>query len=203
MLQLSPRCVSFSTGLPLAIELAAARIKLFTPEQLQLRLDNQLRILTSGPGDAPQRHQTMRATIDWSFQLLTPVERAVFRNLAVFSGGATFDAIAQVAAPDHDATEPLTALVNHSLVRQREDEHGDVRFDVLRVIREYTLGLGREPGESGSPLPPRGGATTSRSLRQRLASTARFETSAKTWDWRSTGCSTQVHPVIVKRPNSG
>ena len=128
-------------GLPLAIELAAARIKLFTPEQLQLRLDNQLRILTSGPGDAPQRHQTMRATIDWSFQLLTPVERAVFRNLAVFSGGATFDAIAKVAAPDHEATEPLTALVNHSLVRQREDEHGDVRFDVLRVIREYTLGL--------------------------------------------------------------
>jgi predicted ATPase/class 3 adenylate cyclase len=127
-------------GLPLAIELAAARIKLFTPEQLQLRLDNQLRVLTSGPGDAPERHQTMRATIEWSFQLLTPSERAVFRNLAVFSGGATFDAIAQVVAPDDDATEALTALVNHNLVRQREDEYGDVRFDVLHVIREYIVG---------------------------------------------------------------
>jgi predicted ATPase/class 3 adenylate cyclase len=127
-------------GLPLAIELAAARIKLFTPEQLRLRLDRQLRVLTSGPGDTPERHQTMRATIDWSFQLLTPAEQAFFRDFAVFGGGATFDAIAHVAATD-DATEPLTALVNHSLVRQREDEHGEVRFDVLHVIREYALDL--------------------------------------------------------------
>jgi predicted ATPase/class 3 adenylate cyclase len=128
-------------GLPLAIELAAARIKLFSAEQLRLRLDQRLRVLTGGPGDAPERHQTMRATIDWSFRLLTPAEQVFFRNLAVFSGGATLDAIARVIAPEDEAAETLTALVDHSLVRQSADQHGEVRFDILHIIREYARDL--------------------------------------------------------------
>ena len=128
-------------GLPLAIELAAARIKLFTAEQLRLRLDQGLRVLTGGPGDAPERHQTMRATIEWSVRLLTPAEQAFFRDLAVFSGGATLDAIARVVAPDDEAVETLTALVDHSLVRQLADEHGEVRFDILHIIGEYARDL--------------------------------------------------------------
>ncbi len=128
-------------GLPLAIELAAARIKLFTPEQLRLRLHTRLRELAGGAADAPDRHRAMHATIDWSFQLLTPVEQVFFRNLAVFRGGATLDAIAQVVAANDDAIEPLTALVNHNLVRQTDDERGEMRFDLLHVIREYALDL--------------------------------------------------------------
>jgi predicted ATPase/class 3 adenylate cyclase len=126
-------------GLPLAIELAAARIKLFTPEQLRLRLRTRLRELAGGAADAPDRHRAMHATIDWSFQLLNPPEQVFFRDMAVFRGGATFDAIAQVVADDHDASEPLTALVNHNLVRRTEDERGEVRFDLLHVIRQYAL----------------------------------------------------------------
>jgi predicted ATPase len=127
-------------GLPLAIELAAARIRLFTPEQLRIRLGTRLGELAGGAGDAPDRQRTMHATIDWSFQLLTAEERVFFRDLAVFSGGATFDAIAQVVAVD-DAADPLSALVDHNLVRQRQDEGGNVRFDVLHVIREYAVEL--------------------------------------------------------------
>ena len=127
-------------GLPLAIELAAARIRLFTPEQLRLRLGTRLGELAGGAGDAPDRHRTMQATIDWSFQLLTAEEQVFFRDLAVFGGGATFDAIADVVAVD-DAADALSALVNHNLVRQQEDERGDVRFDVLHVIREYAVDL--------------------------------------------------------------
>ena len=126
-------------GLPLAIELAAARIKLFTPEQLRLRLHTRLRELAGGAADAPDRHRAMHATIDWSFQLLTTTEQMFFRDLAVFRGGATLDAIAQVVAADDDAIEPLTALVNHNLVRQTDDERGEMRFDLLHVIREYAL----------------------------------------------------------------
>ena len=126
-------------GLPLAIELAAARIKLFTPEQLRVRLHTRLRELTGGAADAPDRHRAMHATIDWSFQLLNPVEQAFFRDLAVFRGGATLDAIAQVVAADDDAIGPLTALVNHNLVRQTEDGRGEVRFELLHVIRQYAL----------------------------------------------------------------
>ena len=128
-------------GLPLAIELAAARIKLFTAEQLRLRLDRGLRVLSGGPGDAPERHQTMRATIEWSVRLLTPQELALFRDFAVFRGGATVDAIARVAAPDDEATVTLAALLDHSLVRQIADEHGEVRVDMLHIIGEYARDL--------------------------------------------------------------
>jgi predicted ATPase/class 3 adenylate cyclase len=128
-------------GLPLAIELAAARIKLLTPQNMLARLDDRLNLLTGGPRDAPLRHRALRTTIDWSYDLLNEDKRNLFRDLAVFEGGATLDAIQSVICGDMDALDPLTALINHSLVQQREEADGDVRFGMLQTIREYALEL--------------------------------------------------------------
>jgi predicted ATPase/class 3 adenylate cyclase len=137
-------------GLPLAIELAAARIKLLTPQNILKRLDDRLNLLTGGPRDAPVRHRALRTTIDWSYDLLTEDERNLFRDLAVFEGDATLDAIQSVICGEMDALDPLTALVNHSLVRQREDSEGDVRFHMLQTIREYALELlTKHPDQTG------------------------------------------------------
>ncbi|MGH2789476.1 MAG: adenylate/guanylate cyclase domain-containing protein, partial [Actinomycetota bacterium] len=135
-------------GLPLAIELAAARIKLMPPEGLLGRLDNRLKLLTGGSGDAPARHRALRATIDWSYDLLSANERELFRDLSVFSGGATLEATERVVENDADVLDGLAALVDHSLVRQR-DEDG-VRFSMLQTIRDYALELLEEhEGEAG------------------------------------------------------
>jgi predicted ATPase/class 3 adenylate cyclase len=133
-------------GLPLAIELAAARIKLLPPEALLARLSSQLSVLTGGARDLEERQQTMRATIAWSEGLLTPVERTLLQRLAVFVGGATLDAVEAVcvapegAAPlPGDVLDGLGVLLDHSLVRQREEPGGVPRFYMLHVIREYAL----------------------------------------------------------------
>jgi tetratricopeptide (TPR) repeat protein len=130
-------------GLPLAIELAASRIKLFAPQALVRRLDDRLGLLSGGASDSPIRHRALRTTIDWSYDLLSPAERHFFCDLNVFSGGATYDAIeAVVPTPDSDAgdvLEMLTSLVNHSLVRQREDDETEARFHMLQVLRDYAL----------------------------------------------------------------
>jgi predicted ATPase len=128
-------------GLPLAIELAAARSKLLTPHAILKRLDDRLKLLTGGPQDAPLRQRALRTTIDWSYDLLTEDERNLFRDFAVFEGGATFEAIQSVICPDADALDPLTGLVNHSLVRQREGDDGEIRFRMLQTIRQYALEL--------------------------------------------------------------
>lgn len=127
-------------GLPLAIELAAARTKLFTPQALVRRLDDRLGLLSGGAADSPERHQTLRTAIDWSFDLLSPAEREFFCELGVFTGAATLDAVeAVVPTTDGGALDLLSSLVNHSLVRQREDEKGEPRFQLLQVLREYGL----------------------------------------------------------------
>ncbi len=135
-------------GLPLAIELAAARVKLLPPEALLARLVHSLTLLTGGARDLEERQQTMRAAIAWSEDLLTPEERSLFRRLAVFAGGATLEAVEAVClAPtgaeplDLDALEGLGALVDQSLVQQRaeEGEDGEPRFGMLQVIHEYAL----------------------------------------------------------------
>jgi predicted ATPase/class 3 adenylate cyclase len=126
-------------GLPLALELAAARVKLMSPESLLGRLDNRLKLLTGGSRDAPARHRALRTTIDWSYDLLSPSERALFRDLSVFSDGASLEAAEYVVGDEANVLDGLAALVDHSLVRQRDDEV--VRFSMLQTIRDYALEL--------------------------------------------------------------
>jgi predicted ATPase/DNA-binding XRE family transcriptional regulator len=134
-------------GLPLAIELAAARIKLLPPQQLLQRIERRLPLLTGGAQDLLERQQTMRATLAWSEDLLQPAERVLFHRLAVFvtMGGCTLEAAEAVcAAPEGaeplatDVLDGLGRLVDQSLVQQRE-EAGEARFGLLQVVREYAL----------------------------------------------------------------
>ena len=130
-------------GLPLALELAAARVKLLAPQAILSRLENRLQLLTGGARDLPSRHQTLRGTIDWSYELLDPSAQLLLARLAVFVG-FTLDAAEAVCATE-DGLEPvaivdaLSSLVDENLVRQRESPDGDVRFDLLETIREYAL----------------------------------------------------------------
>jgi predicted ATPase len=123
--------------LPLAIELAAARIRVLTPRALVLRLSERLSVLTGGPHDLPARQQTLRETIDWSVDRLAERERLVLARLAVFRGGATLAAAEAVCGADLDT---LAALVDNSLVR-RAETGGEPRFELLETIREYALEL--------------------------------------------------------------
>jgi predicted ATPase/class 3 adenylate cyclase len=128
-------------ALPLAIELAAARVKILPPEALLARMERRLALLTGGRGDRPSRHQTLRATIAWSHDLLSPEEQTLFARQAVFAAGFTFDTAEDVCNPDGsiDLLTSLEALVDHSLLRQAEDESGEPRFSMLVTIREYAM----------------------------------------------------------------
>ncbi len=130
-------------GLPLAIELATARINLFSPEALRDRLGSRLKLLRSGARDLPVRQQTLRATIEWSYQLLEPGEQRLFELFSVFSG-ASFEAaeavaggLEQLAGTDVDPLEGLSSLLDKSLIRQAEAEEGEPRLVMLETIREY------------------------------------------------------------------
>ena len=116
-------------NLPLAIELAAARVKVLSPAALLQRLEQRLPVLTSGGRDAPERQRTLRATIEWSHDLLTEEEQTLFRRLGVFAGGCTLESAEQVADADLDT---LASLVDKSLLRQTHD-----RFWMLETIRDY------------------------------------------------------------------
>ena len=128
-------------GLPLAIELAAARIRMLSPQAMLTRLEQRLPMLTGGARDAPARQQTLRNAIAWSYDLLGQEEQALFRRLAVFAGGASFEAVEAIANPDGglDVFSGLERLVEHSLVRQAEGTEGEPRFTMLETIREYGL----------------------------------------------------------------
>jgi predicted ATPase/transcriptional regulator with XRE-family HTH domain len=130
-------------GLPLAIELAAARLKLFAPEALLARLSSRLALLSGGPRDLPARQHTLRNTIDWSYRLLTPEEQALFARLGVFVGGCTLEAVESVcnAADDLpiEMLDGLQTLVDHSLLRQEVRSAGTPRFIMLETIREYAV----------------------------------------------------------------
>jgi predicted ATPase len=126
--------------LPLAIELAAARVKLLSLPALLERLDDRLKLLTGGARDLDERQRTLRATIDWSYRLLSEDEQVLFRRLSVFAGGWTLEAAEGVAAPEGelDVLEGLASLVDKSLVRQEEAE-AEPRFSMLETIREYAV----------------------------------------------------------------
>jgi predicted ATPase/class 3 adenylate cyclase len=131
-------------GLPLAIELAAARVRLLPPVDMLARLERTLPLLTGGARDAPSRQRTLRATIDWSYDLLTDAERRLFRSLAVFAGGCDLEAMETVCAGD---LEVLESLVQKSLVLQRRGVGGSARFLMLATIREYADELLAAAGE--------------------------------------------------------
>jgi len=122
-------------GLPLALELAAARLRLLSPDALLERLDHALDVLTAGPRDIPERQQTLRATIDWSHSLLTQPEQRLFRRMAVFAGGCTFaDVEAVCADPGETILDELESLVDKALVQA--DGQAD-RLRMLQTIGEY------------------------------------------------------------------
>jgi predicted ATPase len=127
-------------GLPLALELAAARVKLLSPSAMLERLDHRLKLLGGGPRDLPTRQQTMRGAVQWSYDLLDAPEKALLRRLAVFAGGATLEAAEAVCGSgESEALVGLASLVDKSLLRQREQAEGEARFLMLEVVREFAL----------------------------------------------------------------
>ena len=125
-------------GLPLAIELAAARLRVLTPMALAARLHRSLPLLKGGPADAPQRQQTLRNAIHWSFELLDATTQSLFCRLGVFAGGWSMGA-AEALAGSEAALDGIETLVDHSLVQRVDDVQGEPRFAMLETIREYAL----------------------------------------------------------------
>ena len=138
-------------GLPLALELAAARVRLFSVAQIVARLDDRFRLLTAGPRTALPRQQTLRATVDWSYALLAEPAQTLLRRLSVFAGGWTFEAAEAVAAGDgiqaYAVLDLLAQLVDESLVIA-EEQRDSVRYRLLETIREYAAERLREAGEA-------------------------------------------------------
>ncbi|HYP42347.1 MAG TPA: tetratricopeptide repeat protein [Chloroflexia bacterium] len=128
-------------GLPLAIELAAARSKVLSPSSILARLGSRIRLLTNGGSDLPPRQQTLRGAIDWSHDLLSDKEKVLFRRMSVFSGGCTVDAIESVCLfpgePNWDPFESLASLLNQSLVYRESANAAEDRYSMLWTIREY------------------------------------------------------------------
>ena len=128
-------------GLPLAVELAAARIRILSPAELLARLDSRLAELRGGARDVPERQRTLRGTIDWSHGLLEPAEQRLFARLAVFAGGWTRDAAEAICAGELgvEVLDGLESLVDKSLVSRMTSDHDEIRFTMLETIREYAL----------------------------------------------------------------
>jgi predicted ATPase len=134
-------------ALPLAIELAAARVRVLSPQAMVARLHKSLSLLSGGKRDSPERHQTLRATLDWSLDLLRPEERVFFRRLGIFAGNFSEDAAAAVVAnAGIDALDGLTSLVEKSLL-VRSEVRGEARFYMLETVREFARERVAEAGE--------------------------------------------------------
>ncbi|MCD9188877.1 MAG: winged helix-turn-helix domain-containing protein [Pyrinomonadaceae bacterium] len=127
-------------GLPLALELAAARIRLLKPSAILKRLENRLQLLTSGSKDLPARQQTLRDTIEWSYELLTEQEKNIFRQVSVFAGGFYAETVEAVCENPQNGTEildGLESLLTNNLLVQTEDMDGETRLSMLETIREF------------------------------------------------------------------
>jgi len=137
-------------GLPLAIELAAARVKLFSPQALLNEIESRFTILGDGPRGLSERQRTLRGAIDWSYELLDEVEKKLFARLSVFQGGRTIEAVEAVCAHDLqiDVLDGLASLLNKNLLRQEHGLEGEPRFTMLETIHEYALERLREGGEA-------------------------------------------------------
>jgi predicted ATPase/class 3 adenylate cyclase len=137
-------------GLPLAIELAAVRIKLLSPQAMLERLEQRLPLLTGGARDLPARQQTLRATIEWSYRLLGSSEQRLFARLAVFAGGCTLEAAEAVCdlEGDGDMLAELDSLLDKNLLRRSDGDQDEPRVGMLETIREYALELLNSSGEA-------------------------------------------------------
>jgi predicted ATPase/class 3 adenylate cyclase len=147
-------------GLPLALELAAARVKLLTPQAMSARLGQRLRLLTGGARDLPARQRTLRDTLAWSYDLLNAAEQWLFRRLAVFVGTWTLEAVEAIAREEGsplgptggdgsiDVLDGIASLVDKSLVRRVSGPDGDVRFTMLETVRELAVELLEASGEA-------------------------------------------------------
>lgn len=138
-------------GLPLAIELAAARTKVLSPGAILDRLQSRLGLLTGGAVDLPERQQTLRKTIDWSHDLLNEAERKLFRRLSVFVGGCTLEAAEAVCNTNHDLGidlfQGLSSLVDQNLIQRADRTDAEPRFAMLETVREYALERIADSGE--------------------------------------------------------
>ncbi len=141
-------------GLPLAIELAAARIKLLSPSAMLARLESRLNLLTGGALDLPTRQQTLRGTVDWSYGLLNSAEQTLFRRLSVFSGGCSLEAAEAVCDTrgdlSLDALDGMASMVDKSLAQHVEQSEAETRFFMLSTIREYALERLKESADESS-----------------------------------------------------
>jgi predicted ATPase len=136
-------------GLPLAIELAAARMRIFSPAALLGRLGQRFEVLTAGPRDGPMRQQTLRATLDWSYTLLSETERTLFARLSIFAGGCTLEAAAAVCGVgERDVVERIAALIEQSLLYSNGE--AEPRFSMLETIREYARERLEASGEAAT-----------------------------------------------------
>lgn len=139
-------------GLPLAIEIAAARTNLFSPQEIAARLSSRLSLLTSGARDLPARQQTLRKAMDWSYNLLSPAEQLLLARLAVFVGGCTLAAIDAVCNPRGDlgidTAEGVASLLDKSMLQQAEQDGEERRFAMLETVREYAAELLQASGEA-------------------------------------------------------
>ncbi len=137
-------------GLPLAIELAAARISLLTPEEIAVRLNEALSLLVSVERGRPERHQTLRATLDWSHGLLNACEQKTLRRLSVFAGGWSLDAAEEIVTdsetPRSEVLNVLSSLADRSLI-YAENIDGETRYDLLDTVRQYAMERLRDSGE--------------------------------------------------------
>lgn len=139
-------------GLPLAIELAAARVKILSPQAILPRLENRLKLLTGGARDLPVRQQTMRGAVEWSYDLLDEDEKVLFRRLAIFSGGFRLESAETIGGFEPlqiEVIDGVTSLIDNSLLVQKELPDGETRFRMLEVVREYALDSLDSRGEAG------------------------------------------------------